>query len=139
MLFTLTQPCDSRLSACRVREVGFPFLRLVFSKKEGCQLSEVAQTIISRGETTENTNSDNDLEEVEKVEDVELEAKFVAQKIRDLIDSKFQVYDNKKEEFRDIRFRDIVILLRSTKNKANIFDHFHLYIKFLSYKLYHLL
>ena len=74
------------------------------------------------GETTENTNSDSDLEEVEKVEDIELEAKFVAQKIRDLIDSKFQVYDNKKEEFRDIRFRDIVILLRSTKNKANIFE-----------------
>ena len=74
------------------------------------------------GETTENTNSDSDLEEVEKVEDIELEAKFVAQKIRDLIDSKFQVYDNKKEEFRNIRFRDIVILLRSTKNKANIFE-----------------
>ena len=62
------------------------------------------------------------LEETEKVEDIELEAKFVAQKIRDLIDSKFQVYDNKKCEFRDIRFRDIVILLRSTKNKANIFE-----------------
>ena len=74
------------------------------------------------GETTENTNSNSDLEEVEKVEDIELEAKFVAQKIRDLIDSKFQVYDNKKEKFRDIRFRDIVILLRSTKNKANIFE-----------------
>lgn len=39
-----------------------------------------------------------------------------------MIDSKFQVYDNKKGEFRDIHFRDIVILLRSTKNKANIFE-----------------
>lgn len=73
--------------------------------------------------TTESTIQDNeDQEETEKVEDIELEAKFVAQKIRDLIDSKFQVYDNKKGEFRDIRFRDIVILLRSTKNKANIFE-----------------
>lgn len=72
----------------------------------------------------ENMQSPDDeaLEETEKVEDIELEAKFVAQKIRDLIDSKFQVYDNKKEEFRDICFRDIVILLRSTKNKANIFE-----------------
>ena len=70
-----------------------------------------------------NVQSDDEAqEETEKVEDIELEAKFVAQKIRDLIDSKFQVYDNKKEEFRDIRFRDIVILLRSTKNKANIFE-----------------
>ena len=72
----------------------------------------------------ENTQAidEESLEETEKVEDIELEAKFVAQKIRDLIDSKFQVYDNKKGEFREIRFRDIVILLRSTKNKANIFE-----------------
>ena len=61
-------------------------------------------------------------EEQEKIEDIELEAKYVAKKIRDLIDSKFQVYDNKKEQFRDIKFKDIVILLRSTKNKANIFE-----------------
>ena len=75
-------------------------------------------------EIEENTQSIDEeaLEETEKVEDIELEAKFVAQKIRNLIDSKFQVYDNKKGEFRDIRFRDIVILLRSTKNKANIFE-----------------
>ena len=72
-------------------------------------------------EITENTQ-DELLEEIEKVEDIELEAKFVAQKIKELIDSKFQVYDNKKGEIRDIRFRDIVILLRSTKNKANIFE-----------------
>ena len=65
---------------------------------------------------------DEEQEETEKVEDIELVAKFVAQKIRDLIDSKFQVYDYKKGDFRDIRFRDIVILLRSTKNKANIFE-----------------
>lgn len=61
-------------------------------------------------------------EEQEKVEDIELEAKYVAKKIRDLLDSGFQIYDNKKEEFRKIEFKDIVILLRSTKNKANIFE-----------------
>ena len=77
---------------------------------------------LEEAEIPENANVDSDLEETEKLEDIELEAKFVAQKIKALIDSKFQVYDNKKEEFRDIRFRDIVILLRSTKNKANIFE-----------------
>ena len=77
---------------------------------------------LEKTEIPENANVDSDLEETEKLEDIELEAKFVAQKIKALIDSKFQVYDNKKEEFRDIRFRDIVILLRSTKNKANIFE-----------------
>ena len=65
---------------------------------------------------------DESQEEQEKIEDIELEAKYVAKKIRDLIDSKFQVYDNKKELFRNIEFKDIVILLRSTKGKANIFE-----------------
>ena len=63
---------------------------------------------------------DNNEEEV--LEDIELEARFVANKIKDLIDNKFQVYDNKKKEFRDIQPKDIVILLRSTKNKATIFE-----------------
>ena len=61
-------------------------------------------------------------EEEEVLEDIELEARFVANKIKDLIDNKFQVYDNKKKEFRDIQPKDIVILLRSTKNKATIFE-----------------
>ena len=55
-------------------------------------------------------------------EDIELEAKFVSNKIKKLIDSKFKVYDSKKQEFRDVQPKDIVILLRSTKNKANVFE-----------------
>lgn len=77
-------------------------------------------------DVSEESNSDEEIEEpdeeFERIEDIELEAKFVAQKIKNLIDSKFQVYDNKKGIFRDIRFKDIVILLRSTKNKANVFE-----------------
>ncbi len=61
-------------------------------------------------------------EEEEKVEDIELEARFVAKKIRELLDSNFKVFDSKKQEFRKIQPKDIVILLRSTKNKANIFE-----------------
>ena len=66
-------------------------------------------------------NDGNDDEE-ERFEDIELEAKFVAKKIKELIDNKFLVYDRKKEVFRDIKYSDIAILLRSTKNKANIFE-----------------
>lgn len=58
----------------------------------------------------------------ERYEDIELEAKLVAKKIKELVDTKFQVYDRKKEKFRDIKYSDIAILLRSTKNKANIFE-----------------
>ena len=69
----------------------------------------------------DNENSNDEVQE-ERYEDIELEAKFVAKRIKELIDQKFQVYDRKKEQFRTIEYRDIAILLRSTKNKANIFE-----------------
>lgn len=61
-------------------------------------------------------------EELEHLENIEIEAKYVARKIKNLIDSKYQVYDRKKETFRDIAYKDIAILLRSTKDKASIYE-----------------
>ena len=61
-------------------------------------------------------------EEVEKIENIELEAKFVAQKIKEIIESKQQVYDLKEKKYRDIKYKDIVILLRSTKGKAPVYE-----------------
>ena len=60
--------------------------------------------------------------EDERIEDVELEARFVANKIKELIDNKFQVWDRKKEKYRDISYKDIVILLRSTSNIASVYE-----------------
>ena len=65
---------------------------------------------------------EEDSEEKERVEDIELEAKFVANRIKQLVDGKFQIYDAKKQEKRDIKYKDIVILLRSTKEPAPIFE-----------------
>ena len=39
-----------------------------------------------------------------------------------MIDSEYKVYDTKKGEFRKITYKDIVILLRSTKNIANVYE-----------------
>ncbi len=69
-------------------------------------------------ENEENTENDED----EHYEEIELEAKMVAKKIKEMVDSKFQVYDRKKETFRNIKYSDIAVLLRSTKNKANVFE-----------------
>ena len=69
-------------------------------------------------------NTDEDLDDnqdEDKVEKQEIEARFVAQKIEKLISEKFLVQD-KKEGFRPIRYRDIVILLRATANVAPIFE-----------------
>lgn len=70
----------------------------------------------------EELDGKNKDEDEEKYENIELEAKLVANKIEELIKNKYQVYDRKKEKFRDIKYSDIVVLLRSTKNKANIFE-----------------
>ena len=69
-----------------------------------------------------NSELEEDGEEKERVEDIELEAKFVANRIKQLVDGKFQIYDAKKQEKRDIKYKDIVILLRSTKEPAPIFE-----------------
>ena len=61
-------------------------------------------------------------EENERAENIEIEAKFVANRIKELIDGKFQIYDAKKQEKRDIKYKDIVVLLRSTKEPAPIFE-----------------
>ena len=61
-------------------------------------------------------------EEEERIENIELEARFVANKIQNLIQKKYQVWDRKKNEYRDISYRDIVILLRSTSKTAPVYE-----------------
>ena len=70
----------------------------------------------------ENADQNEDDVELEHIENIELEAKYVANKIQELIDSEYQIYDRKNECFRDIKYKDIAILLRSTKDKASIYE-----------------
>lgn len=67
-------------------------------------------------------DENEDVQEFEMIEDIELEAKFVANKIKEMINNRYKIYDRKKAMFRDVKYKDIVILLRSTKDKANIFE-----------------
>lgn len=71
---------------------------------------------------TECSENDDGTDELEHLENIEIEAKYVANKIKKLIDSKYQIYDRKEESFRDITYKDIAILLRSTKDKASIYE-----------------
>lgn len=73
-------------------------------------------------ETNNDEYNDGNREDEERIEDIELEAKFVANRIKELIDNKFQVWDRKKNIFRNIEYRDIVILLRATSNAAPIYE-----------------
>lgn len=51
--------------------------------------------------------------------DNEYEAQVAAEKIKELIDSKYQVFDKNTKQMRDIQYRDIVILLRSPGGKTS--------------------
>ena len=81
--------------------------------------TEEKESGVSKQDTVELEENE---EQQDRIEDVELEAKFVANKIKKLIDSKFQVWDGKKSAYRDIQYKDIVILLRSTSNVAPIYE-----------------
>lgn len=81
-------------------------------------LKEEEESIYKEEEEIEE-KEDEGLEE--RIEDVIIEAKFVAKKIRELIDTGFLV-SNKDKTLRKITYKDIVILLRSSKNLAPIYE-----------------
>ena len=94
----------------------------------GASYEELENGIAANTDICVIDNKENDSEEgkndeiiEEPIENIELEAKFVAKKIRQMLDSKKLVFD-KKCGNREITYKDIVILLRSTKDKANIFE-----------------
>lgn len=70
----------------------------------------------------EKEEAEEEQQDEERIENVELEARFVANRIKKLIDEKYQVWDRKKETYRNIEYKDIVILLRSTANTAPVYE-----------------
>ena len=90
-----------------------------FSLKNEIDIIDLKEKEIQKDYDAENGE---EVEQQENLEDIEIEAKFVAKKIKELVKSKYQVYDLKEQKYRDIKYRDIAILLRSTKTKAPIFE-----------------
>ena len=102
------------------------YLNLGADYKETDNMLDVKTEIdiidIKEPEQTQSQEDIEENEELDRIENIELEAKFVSKKIKELIDNKVQVYDVKTKQFRDIKYKDIVILLRATKNKAPVFE-----------------
>ena len=91
-------------------------------KKDDQDLYENNENDTEEDDYGSNNKNSEDIEDLKHLDEIEVETKYVAKKIKELIDSKYQVYDRKSKSFRDIKYKDIAILLRSTKNKANIFE-----------------
>ncbi len=75
-------------------------------------------------EDGEDTSYGRDI--VDEPDAIQVEAMLVAGRIRDIVASgdgqnRFKIYDKKSKEYRDVQFRDIVVLLRTTKNWVEVF------------------
>lgn len=68
---------------------------------------------------------DIDLVDEEDIDSINLEARVVSKRINELMSDsnkdKFKVLDKETGEYRQLKYKDIVILLRATKNWAEIF------------------
>jgi ATP-dependent helicase/nuclease subunit A len=94
--------------------------------------------IIDRsGVDSEETSDEQDVEENEEVQvqssvldeeeldNIQLEARLVAKRIKELMNpasgKAFKVFDKEIKDYRDVRYKDIVILMRATSNWAPTF------------------
>ena len=73
----------------------------------------------NKEETFEEENSEENQEEV--LEKTEIEAKFVAKRIQELMKKGYYIFD-KKQGYRKLQCKDIVILLRKTSKVAPIYE-----------------
>ena len=93
-----------------------------FEETDKHSIKTNTEILIIENKNEEAEDNEETAETEEPIENIELEAKFVAKKIKEILDSKQVVFD-KKLGYRPITYKDIVILLRSTKDKANIFEN----------------
>ena len=99
------------------------YLNLGAEYPEGNKLEAELHIIDSKEEVYKNEEDgeEENTEETERVEDIVLEAKFVANKIKELIDNETLIC-NKDKTYRKIMYKDIVVLLRSAQGIAPIYE-----------------
>ncbi|WP_373598855.1 helicase-exonuclease AddAB subunit AddA [Paraclostridium bifermentans] len=71
-------------------------------------------------------NDENEAEEQEEIDNIQLEARMIGKIIKDIIkpdenENIMKVYDKKIDGYRNVEFKDIVILLRATSSWAPVF------------------
>ena len=93
-------------------------------------LIETATIYNGESDSSENDINEDDseaeFEEAEILDNLQQEARMVANRIIELMQpneagKKFSVFDKKLNKYRDLQFKDIVILLRTTKNWTEVF------------------
>lgn len=124
-ILNLTNIVFNNIMSKRLGDIDYTeeeYLNLGADYQEGNNL-ETELNIIDLKEEEESIykGESEETEETERVEDILVEAKFVAKRIRELIDNGYMV-SNKDKTLRKITYKDIAILLRSTQNLAPIYE-----------------
>ena len=67
-------------------------------------------------------DEEDDEQQEERIENTELEARWTANKIKEILTSNYLVFDKKKKTYRKASYKDIVILLRATSLSAPVYE-----------------
>lgn len=113
--FIFSQLMDSKLGGIDYDKKVALYKGADFSEDSDCHTTELLIIGVKKGVV----NASEGLDYTQK----ELEAKVIAQKIKDLVDNKFQIYDINNKSYRDIKYSDIVILLRTVKDWSDVFEN----------------
>ncbi len=94
---------------------------------ETTRLNDSDDEIVDNEDNAAEIDSDTNPDEDEILDNLQQEARMVANRIVELLQpdkngKKFSVLDKKTNEYRDLQFKDIVILLRTTKNWTDVFS-----------------
>jgi ATP-dependent helicase/nuclease subunit A len=96
---------------------GAPETREIFSEKNNpTPQTELLLRIKNRAE--ENSGEDSELADLEESQK---EARLIAQRLQELVSVKREIWDDEQKTFRALEWRDVAILLRSPRGKAEIF------------------
>ncbi|HZL14262.1 MAG TPA: UvrD-helicase domain-containing protein, partial [Verrucomicrobiae bacterium] len=99
---------------------GSPETRSEFSRAKNPAIKTELLLRIKKGrnESSESENGDDDLADLEEAEK---EARMLALRLLELKNSGHEIWDDEKEIFRAVEWRDMAILLRAPSGKAEIF------------------
>lgn len=88
-----------------------------------CEINILDVKDIEENSSDEDNESDNKeaIEYINELKDFEIEAKYIAIKINELVNvNPFKIFNMDKGTFENAKYRDIVVLLRNIKDKGNI-------------------
>ena len=91
-------------------------------KKAELHIIDESEEEIQEEESEEENLEEQETDDTETLEKSEIEAKLVAKRIHELMNGGYYVFDKKIKDYRKLQFKDIVILLRKTKNIAPIYE-----------------